>query len=481
MRGKIIGSLVACAGLVNAAAATAMPANNFPYPAPQAVSGDTAAHDPSMLIRASAPRYGLYATGRGIPFRTSTDRTTWTAAVPSFPPGTEPAWWNAATDGSNVIWAPDVSFRNGRYWMYYAASWWKPAEGTASNYADIGLATSTSGLPGTWQDHGKVISSVLSGPGATPWRKAIDPNLVVTPAGKWYLVFGSGGIWVVELDPATGKRPVSNPPDPRQLVNNDEAPYMYHRGSYYYLFHSAGSCCVNRPTTTYHIRVARSTSPTGPFTDRAGRSLMSDGGTRVLEGHGSLQATGHEGVMLETSDNRERLYYHYYAYDGSQPNGGSYPTRLGINILNWTGDGWPYLMHDYGGRLPNLSHPPAGYAVAPVAYPYELYEGDFLTSGNGAYTLTMQFDCNLVQRRTDTGASIWDSNTYGRGDNCRVAMQRDGDLTVYNGAGVPLCHTATSGTGDRNDLSVQNDANLVVYTYDGLPKWRRSDQCKPLP
>jgi arabinan endo-1,5-alpha-L-arabinosidase len=442
-----LGLVLACAALVNVAPAAGAPANNFPYPDPETLTGDTKARDPMMLISAGAPRYFLFSTGPGIPFRTSSDRRDWTSRVSAFPLGTDPPWWVNylhPTSGNRDIWAPDVSYRNGRYWMYYAVSWCQFSN--CSGRAAIGLATSLTGLPGTWQDQGIVINSQM---GVSPY-KAIDPNLVVTPAGQWSLVFGSGGIWSLALDPATGMRPASAPA-PVRLTDTHEGGFVYRRGGYYYLFHSWGTNTPG-PDTTYDMRVGRSTSPAGPYVDRAGVGLVNHGGTLVLEGHGWMQAAGHGGVFLETNDNKERMYYHYY---DSRDN---YQTYLGINVLNWTGDDWPYLIHNYGPTLPAT---------------YKLFGGDFLQSQNGAYTLTTQLDCNLVERRTDTGAAVWSSGTSGLGSNCRLVMQSDGNLVLYNGAGTAVWSTGTNGTGSNNHLSMQNDGNIVVYTSGGTPVWSR--------
>lgn len=437
--------VLACTALAQAPAAGAVA--GFPYPPPQATAGDAKVHDPSMLIRPTPPRYGLFGTGPGIQFRTSTDRVTYTTPLPAFPVGTEPAWWSTYTDPEHPtgIWAPDVSYRNGQYWMYYSASSW------GSQHSAIGLATSSTGLSGTWQDRGIVIQS-KSGDA----YNAIDPNLVVTPAGQWYLTFGSWhrGIYSITLNPATGKRPAS-PPAPVQLAERSggiEAPYVYRRGGYYYLFTSWGTCCRNRSTTTYNIRVGRSTSPTGPFADRTGTALLQGGGTLVLEGHDFVQAAGGQGVFLETNDNRDRLYYHYYDERDD------YQHYLGINVLNWTGDGWPYLMHNHGPKLPAT---------------YKLFGDDYLESANGSYKLTVQLDCNLVARRVDTGASVWSTGTSGLGSGCWLAMQGDGNLVLYNGAGTPVWRTGTSGTGSSNYLVMQNDGNIVVYTAGGTPVWSR--------
>jgi arabinan endo-1,5-alpha-L-arabinosidase len=428
---------------------------DFPYPMPQAVSGDTGVHDPSMLIRPSGPRYGVFSTGDGIRVRNSADRVNYTTSEPAFT--IQQPWWATYTDPNNqdFLWAPDVSFHDSRYLMYYAASRF------GSSQSAIGLATSLNGLSaddgGAWVDQGVVISST----GTDPYN-AIDPNLLVTPTNQWYLAYGSWdqGIYMVALDPTTGKRPLVSPPAPIHVAERGgsdksiEAAYIYRRGGYYYLFTSWGTCCVDRGNTTYNIRVGRSTSPTGPYVDRTGASLLSGGGTLVLEGHDNLVSAGHQGVFLETNDNKERLYYHYYL---NQPP--DYPNLLGINVLNWTADGWPYLMHDYGPKLP------AG---------YKLFGDDYLESQNGNYRLKVQLDCNLVERRLDTNTIVWASNTSNLGTNCRLQMQTDGNLVLYNGAGTAVWSApGTFGSGSNNRLVVQNDGNLVVYTASGGVAWSR--------
>ena len=53
-----------------------------------------------------------------------------------------------------------------------------------------------------------------------------------------------------------------------------------------------------------------------------------------------------------------------------------------------------------------------------------------------------------------------------------VAMQGDGNLVVYNAAGVPLWSSGTAGNPGAW-LAVQGDSNLVVYDYYGYPLWWR--------
>jgi arabinan endo-1,5-alpha-L-arabinosidase len=151
-------------------------------------------HDPGVVKRTDGT-YLIAYTGNNIVLKTSSDRTAWKGVGAAFPGGA--SWTTAYTGGSASLWAPDLSYHNGKYYMYYAASTF------GSNHSAIFLATSSSGNPGTWTNNGLVIESTTS----NNWN-AIDPNLYVDSSNRWWLTFGSfwSGIQQVQLDPSTGKR-----------------------------------------------------------------------------------------------------------------------------------------------------------------------------------------------------------------------------------------------------------------------------------
>jgi arabinan endo-1,5-alpha-L-arabinosidase len=238
-------------------------------------------------------------------------------------PGGAP-WTTPYTGGDRNLWAPDISYRNGQYYLYYSAS------SFGSNYSAIFLATSPSGDSGSWTDQGLVIES-----GGSDDYNAIDPNLVVDDQGRWWLAFGSfwSGIKAIELDPATG-RPSGG--DLLSLAGRGggaiEAPYIFRRGDYYYLYVSFDYCCRGADST-YRIMVGRSTNVMGPYVDRNGVQLNNGGGTEILAGHGSIHGPGHQAVFADTD--YDILVYHYYADDGT--------ALLGINWLSYDSAGWPYV------------------------------------------------------------------------------------------------------------------------------------------
>ncbi|CAA6656566.1 unnamed protein product [Spirodela intermedia] len=58
----------------------------------------------------------------------------------------------------------------------------------------------------------------------------------------------------------------------------------------------------------------------------------------------------------------------------------------------------------------------------------------------GRFTLVMQNDCNLVLY---DGGAVWSSRTFGKGTNCRAAMQTDGNFVIYTG-GRPVWASNTN-------------------------------------
>jgi arabinan endo-1,5-alpha-L-arabinosidase len=291
------------------------------YPDPGTVTGDTGVHDPSMVKRPNGGYLVAY-TGNDIGLKTSSDRTAFRNTGSAFPNGA--SWTYAYTGNSRNLWAPDLSYHNGQFYMYYAASTF------GSNHSAIFLATSPNGDPGSWTNRGLVIASQSSDN-----FNAIDPNLVVDAQGKWWLDFGSfwSGIKMIALDPSTGLRADSTL---RSVAGRNggpiEAPYIFQHGGYYYLYVSFDYCCRGADST-YRIMVGRSTSVTGPYTDRDGTAMTAGGGTQILAGHGSIHGPGGEGVFADTD--HDILDYHYYADSGA--------SYLGLNFLEYDSSGWPYV------------------------------------------------------------------------------------------------------------------------------------------
>jgi nucleoid-associated protein YgaU len=95
----------------------------------------------------------------------------------------------------------------------------------------------------------------------------------------------------------------------------------------------------------------------------------------------------------------------------------------------------------------------------------KLVRGESLVSNNGAYTLTLQEDGNLVLAAR--GVAVWASSTNGQ-DVVRAEVQSDGNFVLYT-ADKPVWHSDTKGKKNVK-LVLQDDRNLVLYAADG-PAW----------
>jgi hypothetical protein len=313
------------------------------------VYGDYWAHDPSTMIK-DGNRYYIFRTSQGIMGKYSTDLRNWTYSGQVFP-GNPPAWTiNAVTNFAGFFWAPDVAYFNGRYNLYYSCSAW----GTIDSA--IGLVTSPSLQSPTWTDQGKVVQSDAISQAGTNTDltsyNCIDPSILVDTNGTVWMSFGSysDGILVMQLDPATGKRIATNSPITKVanngatfFSNTEEGSCLYQHGGYYYLFVNFGGCCSG-VDSTYNIRVGRSARVTGPYLDRKGVSLLSGGGTMLLESTGRFIGPGHAAIMNDNGTN----WFTYHYYDGN--NAGT--ATLGLAWLSWSDDGWPVLTNDWSAFYP---------------------------------------------------------------------------------------------------------------------------------
>jgi nucleoid-associated protein YgaU len=106
----------------------------------------------------------------------------------------------------------------------------------------------------------------------------------------------------------------------------------------------------------------------------------------------------------------------------------------------------------------------------------KLVRGESLTSNNGAYTLTLQEDGNLVL--ASRGQAIWATGTDGQ-NVVRAEVQPDGNFVVYT-ADKPVWHSNTEGKKDVR-LVLQDDRNLVLYSGNGAAWSTKTETDAPPP
>jgi arabinan endo-1,5-alpha-L-arabinosidase len=313
----------------------------FAHPQQRPLTNDSliSVHDPVIIKQDST--YYIFCTGQGISSFSSPDMKHWKPLKPVF--NQAPQWAvNAIPGFKGHIWAPDISFHNGLYYLFYAVS------AFGKNTSCIGLATNKTLNPAdndfNWIDHGKVIQSV---PGRDMWN-AIDPNLVIDENQTSWLSFGSfwNGIKLVKLDNTLTA--VTQPEEwyniaarKRDMILPDsvagdaaiEAPFIYKHAKYYYLFVSFDYCCRGEKST-YKMVAGRSEKVMGPYTDKDGVPMNLGGGSVILEGDKNWHGVGHNAVAGFNGTD----YLIFHAYDAADRG----RSKLRIEKLVWVNE-WPVV------------------------------------------------------------------------------------------------------------------------------------------
>ena len=213
------------------------------------------------------------------------------------------------------------------------------------------------------------------------WPHAIDPCVFYDEEGKLWMTYGSwsGGIWILELDEATGLRdydvkyPItgsgdavtSDPYFGKRIAggfySSGEGSYIEYIGGYYFLFVSNGGLTAGGNTSDYNnggyqMRVFRSEKPDGPYKDANGNTAVynryylnfgpssSNYGVNIFGAYGSWssmtdgeRSQGHNSI-LAAADGRTYLVYHTRFQSGI--NGNLEAHQMRVHQVFQNQDGW---------------------------------------------------------------------------------------------------------------------------------------------
>ncbi len=452
-----------------------------------------ACHDPSIV--AADGKY--YIFGSHMVAAVSQDLRSWSYVANGYSPSNK-VWGNIFEEGLHVfdyagnassliptddrqphVWAPDVIYNPvmGKYMMYYCTS----STWNASNLC-FGISDSIEG-PYTWQarlicsgfdkntisgtnvadyaDDAWIKSHYLTLAGTWNYRNypnAIDPSIFFDADGRFWMVYGSwsGGIFLLELDPATGlvihpEADEENNVDPyfgRKLLGGGhqsiEGPYILYdqEAGWYYLFVSYGELTSNGG---YQIRVFRSRTPDGDYEDMNGDrprggahqmyGLKLSGNYMLPSLRRAYMATGHNSAFIDT-DGKRYVVCHTRFDDGTE----SHVPLVRQYALNE--EGWPCIL-PYATRqedIPESFDPAAvagryyvinqGIAInARIANPFILYlREDGTVSGediSGTWTLSDSSVCLHL----DLGGTAYS------GVICRMRDNGNTEVTVFSAVG----------------------------------------------
>jgi arabinan endo-1,5-alpha-L-arabinosidase len=287
--------------------------------------------------------------------------------------------WVASAGG---LWAPDIQYFNGKYYLYYAVS--------SSTLGGSAIFVATSASPiGPWSASSTPMVAPAAAPCCSGLRSTIDPAVVQDDSGQRYIFYGTftGGISARSLS-ADGLTSLPSTEVQITTPSRYEAPYIVKHDGFYYLFVSASDCC-NGSLSGYAVFAGRSQNVLGPYTDRDGASLLDSrvGGTPALSMNGNrFVGPGHNAMFTDAAGQDWMLYH---AVDLNKPKFANGWTRRPVMIdpIDWI-DGWPRVRNGAG---PSDSAQPAPVAAAGDANAQVVAPAPFDNPGTPVASLSDEF------------------------------------------------------------------------------------------
>lgn len=253
-----------------------------------------------------------------IPISHSTDLVNWEVVGHAI---TNPEYIDfSGYEQGRGLWAPDISYSNGKYYIVATLRGNDDAEITHQQMV--------------------VYSDKPEGPYSKPVyikEKGIDPSLFHDDDGRHYMLFNTS-VKIIELteDCLDAKSPVRILHEGWSKVKT-EGPHILKKNGYYYLIMAEGG------TGDGHmITVARSRSLDEPFENCPYNPLLTQ-----TDPSAYLQRTGHGKFFVGPDDEW------YVVHLCSRKNGGKYSLlgrETAIQKVTWTDDEWP-IINDGNGPL----------------------------------------------------------------------------------------------------------------------------------
>lgn len=224
------------------------------------------------------------------------------------------------------FWAPEISYDNGKVYVYYTAH---------KKNGSLCVAVASADRPeGPYTDHGPLVCQENGSIDAFPMR---DEN------GKLYLIWKEDAnsvglptpIWAAEMNEERtaiiGERKElfrNAEPWEQSLV---EGVSIIRHGEYFYALYAAAGCCGTR--CNYITGVARSKKLLGPWEKYEGNPVLIDSEKWICKGHGTaIEKDG-------------KYYFFYHGYDRATS---AFTGRQGLlQEFKFTKDGWVQFVNTY--------------------------------------------------------------------------------------------------------------------------------------
>jgi len=321
----------------------------------------------------------------------------------------------------NNAWAGQLIPRNGKYY------WYVPISPKSGNYMAIGVAVGDSPI-GPFKDPlGKPLLD----------NGEFDPSVFIDDDGQAYLYWGNPKLWYTRLNKdmisysggiqgvsltTGGFGARSSAASNKKAVSYEEGPWIYKRGSLYYLIY-ASNCCPE------DIRYSTSSSPTGPWTYKG--LVMAAGGASF---------TNHPGIV----EYKNSSYFFYH--NGALPGGSGYTRSVAVERFTYGADG----------SIPTIPMTTAGAPQVGTLDPYVRQEAETMAFSSGV----------KIETCSEGGINL---SGLQNGDYVKIKGVAFGD-----GAKSFTARVASAGSGGKIELRLGSTSGTLVgtVTVAGTGGWQ---------
>lgn len=316
-----------------------------------------------------------------------------------------PASFRTFSWGRDNAWAPQAIERDGQYFLYVPLN--------NNSGSRIGVAVADNPV-GPFRDPlGRHLAQ-----GAT---SNIDPTVFIDDDGQAYMYWGNGTLQYVRLN--RDMISYSGSIQTTSLTGFVEGPWLYKRGSTYYMVYAANGGGNEK------ISYATSNRPTGPWTYRG--DIMDAGNTY----------TNHPGII----EYKGRNYFFYH--DSSLPGGSTFKRSVRVQEFSYGTDG----------SIPKLPYNGAGPEGIARLNPFTRVEAETIAWASGVKT----------ENCSDTGGGQ-NVTQISNGDYIKVK-----NVNFASGVTSFQARVSSAGSNAKIELRLGSRTGILLGTCDvsGRSSW----------
>jgi xylan 1,4-beta-xylosidase len=366
------------------------------------------------------------------------------------------------------FWAPELSYENGKVYVYYAAH---------KKGGNLCVAVASADKPeGPYTDHGPLVGQEDGSIDAFPMR---DEN------GKLFLIWKEDAnsvgkptpIWAGQMNEERTKligekKELFRNTAPWEM-NLVEGVSMVRHGDYFYAFYAAAGCCG--AACTYGVGIARSKTLLGPWEKYSKNPVLTKDENWNCPGHGTpIEKDG-------------KHYFMYHAYD---KNTTVYTGREGLlSEYVFTADGWiEFVKGNSSGTaaITNLTDNFRGRSLSGQWQWSVFQQPQYRVKGGELYVDAASSPGNFLAQKTTTGNYSLSVKVHAKKSNAVPGIAIIGDEknlveAVYENNGIRIIQVKDGKeteiarkefhAGKKFYLQVKvNNANQIRFAYSSNGK-----------